>query len=102
MKLDVTTLRRVSPLLDEALDLEGSQREAWLARLEHENPDLAPILRDMLKTQASAETNDLFENGPEFTAPRQAAQSGDFKPGDSVGPYRLKLSDLVLRATQAI
>ena len=89
MKLEVTTLRKVSPLLDEALDLEGAQREEWFVRLEKDNPALAPILRDLLKDQASAETNDFLELGPQFTTPNQGAHVADFKPDDAVGPYRL-------------
>lgn len=89
MRLDVTTLRQVSPLLDEAMDLEGAQREAWFARLERTNPAMATILRNLLKNKASVETNDLLERGPEFTPPIQARPTGDFKPGDAVGSYRL-------------
>ena len=48
MKLDVTTLRRLSPLLDEALDLEASKRELWLSDLQGVDADLTPILRELL------------------------------------------------------
>lgn len=89
MKLDASTLRRVSPLLDEVLDLEGAQREEWFAKLERDQPDLAPILQKVLKNQSNVETNDFLERGPEFTSPGEAAPHSDFKASDLVGPYTL-------------
>ena len=89
MRLDIATLKRVSPLLDEALDLEFSQREEWLARLENTQADLATIVRELLAKESLGETNDSLERGPEFTAPAQDAHRSEFASGDAVGPYRL-------------
>jgi len=89
VKLDVATLKRVSPLLDEVLDLEHSDREAWLARLETTQADLAPIVRELLAKESLVETNDVLQRGPEFTAPAQDAHHSEFVADDSVGPYRL-------------
>jgi serine/threonine-protein kinase len=89
VKLDVPTLNRLSPLLDEALELDHAQREVWLSKLQGEQADLLPILRELLTKQASVETNDILQRGPDFTAPGQPTQATDFKAGDAVGPYRL-------------
>ena len=89
MKLDVATLKRVSPLLDEVLDLEHSDREVWLARLETTQADLAPIVRELLAKESLVETNDILQRGPDFTGPAQDAHHSEFAAGDLVGPYRL-------------
>jgi hypothetical protein len=34
MEMNAETLRRLSPLLDEALELDEAQREAWLSTLQ--------------------------------------------------------------------
>jgi len=89
MKLDATTLRRLSPLLDEALDLEGAARESWFASLSGEAALLAPTLRALLARQSAVETNDFLARGPEFTAPGGETHASDFAAGGAIGPYRL-------------
>ena len=89
MKLDVTTLRRLSPLLDEALDLEASKRELWLSDLQGVDADLTPILRELLAKEALVETNDLLEKGPQFTASGAAVHPSEHAAGDILGAYRL-------------
>jgi serine/threonine protein kinase len=89
LTLDAQQLRRLSALLDEALDLDEAQRQAWLDALGGDDAELAPTLRQMLAGQAAGETNDLLERRPDFTAPRQDAAVSDRHSGDVVGPYRL-------------
>jgi serine/threonine-protein kinase len=89
VKLDVTTLRRLSPLLDEVLDLELSAQEEWLAGMKGDSAELAPLLRELLSRQASVQTNDLLQSGPEFTVGGAAGGTADFSSGDEVGPYHL-------------
>ena len=89
MKLDAITLRRLSPLLDEALDLEGAARESWFAGLSGEAALLAPTLRALLARQSTVETNDFLARGPEFTAPGGETHTSDFAAGGAIGPYRL-------------
>jgi serine/threonine-protein kinase len=89
VKLDVATLKRVSPLFDEVLELDRSQREGWLARLECTQADLAPIVRELLARESLVETNDFLERGPGFAAPTQDARGTEFVSGVAVGPYRL-------------
>ena len=89
MKLDVTTLKRISPLLDEVLDLEPSMREEWFERLENTRADLAPFVRELLAKESLVETNDVLQRGPGLVAPVKEAHRAEFESGDSVGPYRL-------------
>ena len=46
---------RVQPLLDEALDLTGTQRATWLASLRSTTPDLARDLESLLANEAAAD-----------------------------------------------
>ena len=86
-------LRRLSTLLDQALDLDAPAREAWLAGLDAEAAEVAalgPTLRKLLAREAAPETGALLDRGPDFTAPGDAAaQAGALQSGDMVGPYRL-------------
>ncbi len=84
-------LSRLSALLDQALDLDGPSREAWLAILPVDDAELAPTLRRLLARQAAKETGDLFERPPSFTIPAGVdCIAAAFYPGDTVGPYRLQ------------
>ena len=68
-------LRRLSTLLDQALDLDASAREAWLAGLDAEAAEVAalgPTLRKLLAREAAPETGALLDRGPDFTAPGEA------------------------------
>ena len=89
MKLDVPTLARLSPLLDEALELGDDQLAAWFSSISANNADLIPALRELLSKKASVQTSDILQSGPEFTAPGAATQLSEFKANDRVGHYRL-------------
>ena len=83
-------MARLSTLLDEALELDESSREAWLAALPDDAAQLGPTLRKLLARQGSKETADLLERGPSFTLPASGeSETTAFHPGDTVGPYRL-------------
>lgn len=89
MKLDSVTLKQISPLLDELLELDARQREGWLAQLNSEVAHLAPILRELLFKPSAGDTDALLERGPAFTLPKAADQAYEFHIGDQIGPYRL-------------
>ncbi len=89
MKLDVPTLARLSPLMDEALELDDEQLDSWFSNISASNADLIPALRELLSKKASAQKSDILQRGPEFTAPGSTATLSDFKADDTVGPYRL-------------
>lgn len=78
--------KRLSPLLDAALDLPPSDRPAWLAALPPEHADLRERLRELLETQPGVETGDFMKHLPEFSAVPAALK---LRSGATVGPYRL-------------
>ena len=80
MTLDVSQLVRLSALLDEALELPITEREAWLAR---QPPELREPLAGMLADQAR------LAEGALATLPRLATALPAAAPGEQVGPYRL-------------
>jgi serine/threonine-protein kinase len=89
VKLDVPTLARLSPLMDEALELDDEQLAVWFSSISANDTDLIPALRELLSRKASVQTSDILQRGPDFTAPGVADHQSDFKADDTVGPYRL-------------
>ena len=53
--LDRERWKRVQPLLDEALELTGTQRATWLDSLRSATPDLARDLESLLANEAEAD-----------------------------------------------
>jgi len=84
------TLRRLSVLLDTALELPVSDRDSWLGQLAGDDAALGPTLRELLARQTSKETSDLLEAPPAFTIAGAPANASDLHIGDTVGPYRLE------------
>ncbi len=82
-------LNRLSALLDQALDLDGPAREAWLAGLGGDDATLSTALRELLARHAGLETADLLDSGPAFTLPAQTGAGDEFHADDRVGPFRL-------------
>jgi tetratricopeptide (TPR) repeat protein len=90
MKQTAETLQRLSPLLDQALDLDESERETWLAGLSDEHADLVPLLRTLLAGTATKETGDLLARRPDLAAlDIETEDVAEFDVDDKVGPYRL-------------
>ena len=91
--IDAQTWSRVSPLLDDALDLPPQERAAWLAALPPQHADLAGTLRKLLVRAAQVETGVLLDTLPKLDAGGTTAASGGsagaHATGDRVGPYRL-------------
>ena len=81
---DLSTLSR---LLDEALDLEPAQAEAWLAALPEAHRHLLPQLREMLAEHLSPGHAGFMSDGPKLEG--GAADETVARPEDLVGPYRL-------------
>ena len=86
MPITAANWHRISPLLDQALDLEPASRGQWLDSLAQEHEDLRDILRDLLSGATGPETADFLRRLPEFSAPNLA---DGVAAGDLVGPYRL-------------
>ena len=90
--IDEKTWSRVSPLLDDALDLPPQDRAAWLAALPAQHADLTGTLRELLARAAQVETDALLGTLPKLdTGDASAADSaaGRHAAGHTVGPYRL-------------
>jgi serine/threonine-protein kinase len=84
MPITAADWKRLSPLLDAALDLAPAERAAWLASLPDEHADLRESLAELLAKPV--ETGDFLNRLPEFSAAPGALTLG---PGAIVGPYRL-------------
>ncbi len=86
MPISASHWKRLSPLLDEALDLPPAQRAAWLASLPVEHADLRDSLGELLSNGKAIETDDFLTRLPSFSA---APQALSLDVGSVVGPYRL-------------
>jgi len=75
------TWDRLNALFNEALDLDASAREAFLARVESEDPALAGEVRSLLT--AHGEASGFLAGSPA----RELSQTA--RPGDRFGPYRV-------------
>src|SRR5579872_2653322 len=72
---------RISPLLDEALDLAPDERERFMSSLQEKDPHLATILQTLLHEQAQLHREEFLEISVLSKAPGLA--------GQSVGAYTL-------------
>ena len=81
---DLSTLSR---LLDEALDLEPAQAQAWLAALPEANRHLLPQLREMLAEHLLQGHAGFMSDGPKLAG--GPVDETVARPDDLVGPYRL-------------
>lgn len=81
---DLSTFSR---LLDEALDLEPAQAEAWIAALPEAHRHLLPQLRAMLAEHQSQGHAGFMSDGPKLEG--GAVDDTLARPDDLVGPYRL-------------
>jgi serine/threonine-protein kinase len=86
VRIDSVDWKRLSRLLDEALDLEPAQREHWLRSLGPEYADLRGTLHEILFDRSAVETSDFLRGLPEFSAKPAAIT---VQAGDLIGPYRL-------------
>ncbi len=77
----------INRLLDEALSVEPSRRDAWLEGLPAEHQPLKATLRDLLARQAGIETEAFLDTLPRMSAP--PPPEGELKSGDEIGPYRI-------------
>src|SRR5580658_10569981 len=74
---------RVLPLLDEALELEPSQREAWLAALACRDAPLAVELRQLLALHAANRASGFMERSPVVSDDEDLARG-------QIGPYAIE------------
>lgn len=53
--------REVSPYLDQALSLNAAERASWIDALRAEQPEIAAIIRELLKEQAAVADEHFLE-----------------------------------------
>lgn len=85
LRFDQDHWRALSPLLDEALDLDARARGAWLSELERQRPDLATVLERLLKEHDRLRGSDFLESS--LTVDDTPSPS---IAGHAVGPYTLE------------
>ena len=83
MPLRPDEVAQLSHLLDQALELDGAERETWLLELERSLPDVGRRLRAMVQRANTLATESL----PRL--PRVDSDEAVAAAGDRVGPYRL-------------
>jgi eukaryotic-like serine/threonine-protein kinase len=81
-KLDSNLWRQVSPYLDEALELEPSAREPWLAALERAQPEIARELRKLLNLHVAVRSSGFLEGS--------LLSSDDALVGEKIGAYTVE------------
>lgn len=81
--LDPEVWRKVSPYLDQALDLNEADREAWLADIRSRDSTLAEQISELLREHETLGREGFLEDGPRLM-PGQPARAADL-----VGAYRL-------------
>ncbi len=81
--LDSALWARLSPLLDECLDLPTADRAAWLEGLGHREPDLAEALAPLLARHQALEDSD-------FLASPALDGTASLRPGQRFGAYTLE------------
>jgi serine/threonine-protein kinase len=104
MKIPMALWARLMPLLDQALDLPRTEREAWLQQQDLD-ADMAAALRQLMADREQLDSGDFMAGLPQLDADAhtgsapsssnegqarggQHSQSGLFA-GDMLGPYRL-------------
>jgi eukaryotic-like serine/threonine-protein kinase len=84
--IDHALWRRLSPLLDEVLDLEAEGRAARIAALRAEDPALADELETLLRESASAEAEKFLESAASIAAAALSVAEPSLE-GTRIGAY---------------
>jgi eukaryotic-like serine/threonine-protein kinase len=79
---------RVHPLLDEALELASSERDAWLDGVAKDQPDIAAELRALLAAHADSDAAGFLAG--KAALPAAWARHADELPGLQLGSYTLE------------
>ena len=88
MAITPADLTALSRLLDQAMELDGNARAAWMTALPEADRHLEPMLREMLAERDSARTSGFLSSMPEL--PDQASTNVEVaQSGELVGAYRL-------------
>ncbi len=80
---DAATWARLSPLLDQALDLPPSERAAWLAALQAQVPEDAAVLQGLLERHEATGRDDFLAGSAHAPADNPAI-------GHRMGPWTIE------------
>lgn len=87
MPISANDLAALSRLLDQAMELDASERGAWMAALPEADKHLAPMLHEMLAERNSERTSGFLSSMPEL--PPNGGNEEFATARELVGPYRL-------------
>jgi serine/threonine protein kinase len=87
VKVSAELWREVEPLLSAAIDMEAHARVAWLAGIDATHPDVAPVLREMIRVHERAQRAGELESAPGSAA--SAPWSSSHVAGMRIGPFEL-------------
>src|SRR5262245_12841749 len=87
--VDPQIWRQVSPLLDRALDITDAARAGFLADVRAQQPDLAPILEDLLGEYGQICQTEFLEFTPPAVTPGLLPDSPYTLAGTVIGAYTL-------------
>src|SRR5882672_8855634 len=91
MKISARTLAAVSGLLDQVLELPVPEREPWLQELGKTQPEMEPVLREMLAAREQSDFARVLEAVPRIGGDATATvATSALHEGERVGPYLLK------------
>ncbi len=92
MKLTAVDWKRLSGLLDRAMDLKPEQRRPWLDSLDESHSDLRAALGEILFGGDGPETGDFLQALPQFSTVSGTGSltASEVAAGDIVGAYRLR------------
>jgi tetratricopeptide (TPR) repeat protein len=86
-ELTLDDWRRAMDLLDEALDVDESARDAWLHSVDGERAALVPAVRALLRRRETLDPG-FLRSLPSFTSGNGDDDDG-VRAGDEVGPFRV-------------
>jgi WD40 repeat protein/serine/threonine protein kinase len=92
MRLSAEQMASLSRLLDDVLDLEEADREAWLERLNEPFAEAKTLLREMLAKEPGGLERGLLDTLPQIHSLSQEADesvTSTYQAGVQIGNYRL-------------
>jgi eukaryotic-like serine/threonine-protein kinase len=82
--LDKDTWHKVSPYLDQALDIEPDNREAWITQLAVDQPEIAQAIRQLLADHSILSAKRFLEQSLEIASPIIS------RTGKTIGAYTIQ------------
>ena len=86
MSLPADHWQRALSLMDTAVTLRPDAREAWLAQMAADEPELAPLLRKLLSAHQRVETHDVLATLPPMRTAAVASNVNTGSIGAHIGP----------------